>query len=56
MGQVKIRLAAILSEVAAEKGWLIKGLELEIICISCIGRALDQKINLQKLTLGIIVF
>ena len=26
--QVKIRLAAILSEVATEKGWLIKGLEI----------------------------
>jgi putative transposase len=28
VGQVKIRLAAILSEVATEKGWLIKGLEI----------------------------
>lgn len=28
VGQIKIRLAAILSEVATEKGWLIKGLEI----------------------------
>jgi REP element-mobilizing transposase RayT len=39
VGQVKIRLAAILSEVATEKGWLIKGLEIELFACSYISRA-----------------